>query len=423
MTAGRQNVPSPVSGSLSRGSASGVAIAAGVAALSNFVIMFLGTRTLPAAAGTEFLAFWSLLTGMFGVVSGVQNETTRAVGAVDGGSAPGVRAIAPAMVVGAIVAVLVLLLSPVIGHRIVPISAGLALPGLVVTTLAYAAYVVLVGSLGGHGWWSHYASLLCSEVVLRMMLVGAVLATGARLGGYVLACCSATAILFIFLAFSARSRRAIGSRADAPMGMMVRKNLLAVLSTSCTAVLVTAYGAILKGVGHGADPLLLGGLILAVSLTRAPILIPLTAFTGVAIKVFLGHRDAPLQAIAKPVGALLGLGVIGGAAAWFVGPWFVPFFNSGYHIQGWVFGFLTFSSAFIAILTLLGTLVLALDAHWVYALGWLVASVIAIAILLTGIELSLRVVLSLLVGPLVGSLVMLGWLVVGSRSNRHVVRN
>ncbi len=404
------SVPESAESGLSRRNASGVAAASLVAALSNFVIMFIATRTLPAAAGTEFLAFWSLLTGMFGVVSGVQNETTRAVGAVLGGRNPGVRALAPALITGVIVAAIVLVLSPLIAHRIVPLSASVTLPALVITTIVYAAYVTLVGSFGGHGWWTHYASLLCSEVVLRMLLMGVVLVVGAHLAGYVLACSCATAILFVFLGLSHRARQAFVSRSDAGLGEMVRKNLLAVLSTSCTAVLITAYGAILKGVAHNADPLLLGGLILAVSLTRAPIMIPLTAFTGVAIKIFLGHREAPLRAVLKPTAVLLALGLVGGVAAWFVGPWFVPLFNPGYEIPGWVFGFLTFSSAFMAILTLLGTLVLALDAHVIYALGWLVASVIAVAILLSGISLALRVVLSLWVGPVVGSIVMLAWL-------------
>ena len=410
MTPIPESAPESVDSGLSHRSASGVAAASLVAALSNFVIMFIATRTLPAAAGTEFLAFWSLLTGMFGVVSGVQNETTRAVGAVLGGRSPGVRALAPAMITGVIVAAIVLILSPLIAHRIVPLSASITLPTLVITTIVYAAYVTLVGSFGGHGWWTQYASLLCSEVVLRMLLMGTVLVMGAYLGGYVLACSCATAILFVFLGLSRRARQAFASRADAGLGEMVRKNLLAVLSTSCTAILITAYGAILKGVAHNTDPLLLGGLILAVSLTRAPIMIPLTAFTGVAIKIFLGHREAPLRAVLKPIAALLALGLVGGAAAWLVGPWFVPLFNPDYHIAGWVFGFLTFSSAFMAILTLLGTLVLALDAHVIYALGWLIASAVAIAILLSGISLSLRVVLSLGFGPIVGGTVMVVWL-------------
>lgn len=389
-----------------------VAAASIIAALSNFVIMFLGTRTLPAASGTEFLAFWSLLTGMFGVISGVQNETTRAVGAVASGARRGVRAIGPSLIIGVIVALIILALTPVIGQRIVPISGGTALPALVITTVAYSAYVTLVGSFGGQGWWSHYASLLASEVILRMLLMGTVLVIGAYLGGYVLACAGATAILFIFLVFSRRSRQAFISRADDNLLAMVRKNLLAVVSTSCTAILITGYGAILTGVAHGSEPLLLGGLILAVSLTRAPIMIPLTAFTGVAIKLFLGHRDAPMKAIVKPVGALLGLGIIGGAAAWVIGPWFVGIFNPGYHIAGWVFGALTFSSAIIAILTLFGTLVLALDAHVIYAVGWLIASAVAIGILLSPVGLALRVVLSLSVGPTVGCLVMLAWLAI-----------
>ncbi|CEI29723.1 hypothetical protein [Propionibacterium freudenreichii] len=403
---------------LSKRNASQVAAASLVAALSNFVLMFVGTRTLSDAAGTEFLAFWSLLTGLFGVISGVQNETTRAVGAVAEGRMRGVRAVWPALIVGGVVAVIVAALAPVIAHRVVPLSASTAVPALVVIAVAYAAYVTLVGSFGGRGWWPHYAGLLCAEVGLRVALVMLVFVAGASLGGYELACVGATAILLVYLVASPRARQAIASFADAGLAAMVRKNALAVVSTTSTAILVTAYGAVLKGFAHGADPLLLGGLILAVSLTRAPIMIPLTSFTGVAIKLFLKRRDAPFAAIAKPFWALIALGLVGGAAAWFVGPWFVGFFNPGYQIAGWVFAALTFSSAFMAVLTLLGTMVLALDAHVVYSAGWLVASAVALVILVTPIGLALRVVLSLSVGPMVGALVMVGWLAVYARRSR-----
>ncbi|MCT2976018.1 hypothetical protein [Propionibacterium freudenreichii] len=410
--------PGQDSPGLTRRNASGVAIASLVAALSNFVLMFVGTRTLSDAAGTEFLAFWSLLTGLFGVISGVQNETTRTVGAVVQGRPPGVRALWPALIVGAGVAVVVAALSPVIARRVVPLSASTAVPALIVIAVAYAAYVTLVGAFGGRGWWSHYAGLLCAEVGLRMALVVAVFVAGASLAGYELACVGATAVLVIYLVASPRARRAMASFADAGLGAMVRKHALAVVSTTSTAILVTAYGAVLKAFAHGVDPLLLGGLILAVSLTRAPIMIPLTSFTGVAIKLFLQRRDAPFAAMAKPFWALLALGVVGGAAAWFVGPWFVGFFNPGYQIAGWVFAALTFSSAFMAILTLLGTMVLALDAHVVYSVGWLVASAIALVILATPIALATRVVLSLSCGPLVGAAVMVTWLAGYARRQR-----
>lgn len=395
-----------------------VAGASVVAAISNFVLMFIGTRTLPDAEGTEFLAFWSLLTGMFGILSGIQNETVRAVGAVAGGREPGTRAIWPALLCGGVVAVLIAAAGIPIATRVVPLSASVALPALVIVTVGYAAYVTLVGSFGGRGWWYHYAGLLTGEVMLRVGLLVAVLLTGAVLGRYELAAVGATSILVVSLVCSPRARTAMGSRTDRGFGAMVRTYSLAMVSTASTALLITAYGAIVQAVGHGADPLIVGGLILAVSLTRAPIMIPLTAFTGVAIRIFLEHRNNPLQALSKPAAVLLGLGIVGGAAAWFVGPWFVPLFNAGYQIPGWVFGLLTFSSAFMAILTLLGTVVLALDAHGVYATGWLSASAVAIGILLMPLSLTVRVVASLAIGPVIGAAVMLAWVVWHARTNR-----
>lgn len=400
---------------LTRRTSVALAGAAGLAAVSSFVIMFIGSHTLPAAEGTEFLAFFSLLTGIFGVVSGVQNEATRSIGSVAQGRSPQVRVIYPALATGVWIAVLVALFSPLFVNHIIPISGGRILPILVAEVVLYSGYVCLVGSLSGRARWGYFAALQCSEVSSRMLFMVMVLIAGGGLLGYEGAAIAATLVLFVFLLVSRKSRSAFLSRADGGFWLTMRRNGLAVFSTSCTAVLVTAYGALLKAFAHGEDPLLVGGLILAVSLTRAPIMLPLTSFTGVAIKIFLAHRDAPLRAIAKPTLALLALGLVGAIAAWWVGPWFVPLFNPGYDIPGWVFAVLTFSSAFMAILTLLGTLVLAMDAHGIYAAGWLVASLAALLILASPLALTLRVALSLSCGPLLGAVLMVGWLIVTSR--------
>lgn len=393
-----------------------VAAASLVAAGSNFVLMYIGSRTLPAEEGTEFLAFWSLLTGIFGVISGVQNEVTRGVGQVGRGRPRGTRAIAPAVVVGTMVAIILSLFSPAIVSRVVPLSGSSGVVALLLTTIGYSIYVTLVGALAGHNWWSHYAALLASEVVLRVTLLVSVLMLGASLGGYELAACGATGVTVLYLLFSKKSRLAIVSRTDTPFVRSLSKYLLAMVSTTGTAVLITAYGAILKAVAAGTDPLELGGLILTVSLTRAPIMIPLTAFTGVAISYFLQHRDRPVAAVMRPSLVLLVVGAAGGALAWFVGPWIVRFFNSGYDVPPWVFGALTFSSSFIAILTLFGTVVLALDNHLAYAFGWALAAVVSVVILFAPGELSLRVVCSMSIGPLSGVVGLMIWLATNTKA-------
>lgn len=378
-----------------------VAIAAALGALSNFVCLFLARRALPDVAHyDEFLVFWSLLFGLFGVLSGVQNETTRAIAAVDQGREPGTRAVWPALLTGAGLAVLTALLWPVLG-RVLPTSAGTGGLVMVVAGVAYVLYVTMTGAVGGRGLWGEYAALLSSETVLRMVLMGVLALVGTSLGGLEWAVLLATVGWLVALLLP-RPRAAFLGRADGTLPVALRRTLLAVFSTSCTAILVTAYPAIMKGTGSAGDAALSAALILAVSLCRAPIMMPLTSFQGVAIKAFLAHRERPLAAVAKPAAILFGLGAVGAAGAWLVGPPFVRIVFGVADVPGWVYAALTFSSAFLALLTLLGALALAVDRHGLYALGWLLASAVTIGVLVVVPDPTLRVVASLFLGPALG---------------------
>ena len=54
-----------------------------------------------------------------------------------------------------------------------------------------------------------------------------------------------------------------------------------------------------------------GIVILAVTLTRAPLLVPLTAMQGNLIAYFVDHRSARLRALLLPAAVVVGLGALG----------------------------------------------------------------------------------------------------------------
>lgn len=396
--------------------AGAIAGATVVGALSNFVILFVAARSLVPADNVEFLVFWSLLFGMFGVVVGVQQETTRAVGSVDADpTLARDRFLPAALVVGLAVAVLVVAATPALQTTLTPRSASVAVPLLVAATVLQVTYVSLVGAFAGEGRWTAYAGILSGEVVLRMALIVVVALAMPTLIAFELAAAGGVLALALALAVVPSARAAITGRADRPRGRLTRNYAFAVLSTSATALLITGFPAIMKATNAGADAVEMAALILTVSLTRAPIMMPLTTFQGVAVKAFLARRDAPVRAALKPIGALLALGAVGACAAWPLGPWFLSLFNPAYRVDGWVFASLTLSSAFLAALTLLGTLALTMDAHRVFAAGWVAASLTAIGILLLAAPLTLKTVIALAVGPLVGCLIFAAFLAMSAR--------
>ncbi len=405
---GTQQIVEPPPGpgpAIGRRHAMAVAGASAVGALSNFVVMFVVARAVAPDANAEFLVFWSLLTGMFGIVVGIQQETTRAVGVVEAEPRSArARILPPALAVGAAVALLLALALPPMAGVLVSRSATVAVPLLVVATLLQTCYVVLVGAFAGEGRWSHYAGILTLEVAVRMGLVVlvATLAPGFGLPAFEAAAAGGVLVLLGGLVVSPVARRAIAGRADQPPGRMVRNFGFAALSTSATALLITGFPAIMQATNPSADQVELAALILVVSLTRAPIMMPLTTFQGVAVKAFLLHRDHPFRAVAKPSALLLAMGLVGGVAAWVVGPWFLTLFSDQYRVEGWVFGALTLTSAFMATLTLLGTLALTIGAHRVFAAGWIITAATAIGALLADLSLTTKTVLALAVSPLVG---------------------
>jgi hypothetical protein len=188
----------------------------------------------------------------------------------------------------------------------------------------------------------------------------------------------------------------------------MRRAGAAIVAAASSAALVVGFPVLLRVTSTPEEFALSAPLLIAVSLTRAPLMIPLGAYQGVAITHFLTHRERGLAAIRPIALAVLGAGVAGAALAWLVGPWLMStLIRSDYRVDGVVLAGLTFAAALLALLTLTGAAVLALDRHAAYTGGWIAATVTSIAVLLLPLPVELRTVLSLGVGPVVGVVVHL----------------
>ncbi|KQY47495.1 hypothetical protein [Cellulomonas sp. Root137] len=398
-------------GALTRGSATGVGVASVVAAASSYGVILIAAWTLEPARNADFLAFWSLLFFSFGMLAGIQNETTRSVrSAYDGavGRAPGAPVLPLALAIGAALGLLLVATSawwaaPVLGEREPLIIAVLAL-----AVVAFAGQVALAGSLGGAGRWSVFAVLVGSEATARLALVALAAVAGAAIAGLEVAAAAAAGTWLLVLAASPAARRAAGARADVTTWPFLRRSGAAIVAAASSAALVVGFPVLLRVTSTPAEYALSAPLLIAVSLTRAPLMIPLGAYQGVAITHFLTHRDRGIAAIRPIALAVLGAGALGALLAWLVGPWLMAtLIRSDYRVDGAVLAGLTFAAALLALLTLTGAAVLALDRHAAYTAGWIAATLVSTIILLLPLPVELRAVLSLGVGPVVGVVVHL----------------
>lgn len=415
-----------------------ILLASLTAAVSAFAATVIAQRTLSAEQNTEFLLFWSLLFGIFGIIAGIQQETTRAVGAATlhrgaPDEQPGARVLPASLIIGAVVAALVALSSGWWAAYQVPSTMGAGVALIVVGAALYAAHSAMSGAAAGREKWFLFAGLGGGEAAWRLVALAlSALLIGGLLGleAAVVSAC----LLWITLVLVLPGARDVAtSRADVPTGKFIRNVLFAMGSSAASAVLTVAFPTLLKW-SQGSNPppvetAVLGFLILAISITRSPIMIPLQAFQGVAISAFLKQRHRPVAAMAKPAGALLGVGALGAVAAWLIGPWLFPLIyerkpeaTQAYDMvnQGWILGGLTFASAIMALLVLSGTATIALNAHRLYITGWVVGAVITTALLfLLPLDLIPRAMVALYIGPALGFLTHLGGMVLVARSYRQ----
>lgn len=389
-----------------------------LAAVSAFAATVIAKQRLEGVELTEFLLFWSLIFGAFGIVAGIQQEVTRSVGAahLEPGRAGGARVLPVALGIGSLIALLLVLTSPAWAGARFGASASFVVLLSAVGVLLYAGHAAMSGAAAGLGRWTLFAVLGGGEAAWRLLALVLVALTVNSLAGFELAVVS-TVVLWLLLALvSGSGRAAFGARGDVASGRLTRNIVLAMGSSTASAVLMMAMPLFLDEAYRGRlddqGKMVMGALILAISITRSPIMIPLQAFQGVAIAAFLRQQHRPLAAMVKPAGALLGVGAVGAGLAWLIGPWLFlliyppkPLEAAAYGLvaQGWVLGLLTFASAVLALLVLSGTAVLALNAHRVYILGWVAAAVVTVALLFVlPFDMIPRTICALYLGPALG---------------------
>ena len=406
---------SPAKRPISAGRASGIVISSIIAAASAFLSQVISARTLSVDDNQEFLLDWSLLFGVIGIVAGMQNETTRAVTAARSGQsrlAPGrlgPRVLSGGLFWAGLIAIGILASSVLWAPRLGPSTSPVIVIIAACAVVLYGCHATLAGALAGHREWGLFAWLMGGEAASRLFL--AVLA-GVFLAGSLLsmelAATASVLVWALFVLVSTPSRTAIGARADVPMRRLLSNCGLAIASSAASAALITGFPALLKLVSGHQDAAVMASLILAISLTRSPIMIPLQAFQGVAIAAFTESGASSPKALIKPMLLLLAIGAGGALLAWALGPWLMRLlFGDAYQLAGIVFAGLTIAAVSLAWLTLTGTAAIAASAHRSYTTGWVFAALVTLGLLFLPLGIEMRAVVALFFGPLSGAAIHL----------------
>lgn len=420
-----------------------------LAAVSTLLVTMIAQRALNGSELTEFLLFWAALFTVTGIITGIQPEITRAVGtartravadralanrATSGGaasaegSAPqGARVVTVTAALGAIAGALVLVSSPLWAGQQIPHSAAVGVTVMAVGVFLYALQATMSGVTAGEDRWYLFAAVGGLESAGRLILMLAAALMIPSLAGLEVATVVPMGLWLILAFVTVSGRRLWVARADVPARRLSLNILWSFLSSAAAAVLMMGFPNVLKASGAAeSEPVVLGTLILAISITRSPIMIPLQAFQGVAVSAFLKQRHRPVAAFIKPAAAVVAVGAAGALAAYLVGPLLFRLIyppaagaESAYEAaaSGITLGALVFASALLALMTLSGNMALAVNQHRIYLAGWVVAAAVTLSLaFLVPAPLVPRAIVALAVGPVCGFVVHMVGVALASRT-------
>ncbi|WP_406713522.1 hypothetical protein QEV11_00140 [Trueperella pyogenes] len=378
-----------------------VSVGAVLAAVSGFAILLIGARVLSAADNAIFLSFWSALFLVTGVLSGIQQEVTRATTLADG------RGYSPfrfTLLAGLGMAIAVICAGPFFGPSISGGSSSL-IPVLLIALAAflYAGQMTVTGSLGGVRRWTTFAVVTGGEALVRLAAVGLVAFIGQQALGFEVA--SVVAFFFWVLLLATPSRHVLTQvRVSLPRSLFVQNIVWAMAAAGATAFLVNGFPFLMALTTSASEYQASADLAIAVSVTRAPILVPVFAFQAVVVAHYVRNPDQRKATTRRLVSALGAVAVILVPLAALIGPFVMgAVFGPGYESTPLILGVLVADAVLLAFLVLGGTITIALNRYRDCLIGWY-ASVALALVLMATLPLSLveRTLLTLSLAPLVG---------------------
>ncbi|SEB00338.1 Membrane protein involved in the export of O-antigen and teichoic acid [Leifsonia sp. 21MFCrub1.1] len=359
-----------------------------------------------AAGYGLFSVFWSALFLVVGILFGLQQEATRVVAhqraaPLDPGSTRSIWRFAAvvSLVVGAVIMLLAPLWAvPSLGqdHSQLAwfVAVGAAMNGLVAATS---------GVLAGAAMWPHLAAIVALDGVLRLTFVLTVLSFTSDVTALAVAVILPFPVSLLVVGLAGGRRLIVSGQVSVAYRRLASNSARTMLAAGATAVLINGFPLFLSFFAGPQSHALLGSLVLAVTLTRAPVLVPLMALSSYLVSRFSHQPERAGRLAAVLLAGLAGLVGVLCLGTWLWGePVLRWIFGPTFIITSGVLTALVASSGMIGALFVSGSLVLSRDRHGLYAAGWVVASLVSLGVLFFPLPLPERTALSLAAGPLIG---------------------
>lgn len=356
-----------------------VLAATAIAGAAGYIIQ----AAVPAIAPEHYLTFtvaWSAIYLIVGAIAGVQQEITRSAFRVPIPAARGRKILASFTAAASLVTVVVVFASAFLwGPPALGDDFAAVLPPILVATIAYTLVAVLSGVYYGARRWRSAAGMTVTDALMRVVLVVAVMVLGLSGPAYAWA----TALPFagsVVLLWVVSGRQAVRDvDFDASVSQLLRNSLSTVGAALATGIMISGLPLLLGVASRGLPESELTALILVLTLTRAPLVIPLLALQSYLVVTF---RDQPDRAVRRTLvwgTGLVGVTLVLAAVGFFAGPWIVELvYGPDYALPPAQFALIIASAGLTALLCLTGPAVLAAGRHRTYVAGWALSSTVLV---------------------------------------------
>jgi O-antigen/teichoic acid export membrane protein len=374
-----------------------------------YLIQILAPALLPDAdAYLTFSVFWSALYLCVAAIAGVQQEVTRATRPSPVPPRNTVLRTFTLLSAG-VLAIVSVLVGVLLAPTIFPTAPVVLTTWFGVGIVGYLLSAVFAGVLYGLALWGPIAALIAADAVVRGVLVTVALAVDAP-EGVVAAAVSVPFVLSFGLLWLVVRKRVIGRfMLDVGPRRLSVNALGTVTAAAATGIMVTGLPLLLRTTMPAASAVAIASLVLTITLTRAPLIVPLMALQSFLIVDFRGTGRR--TRLARYLGMAAAATALATLAAWLWAPALVGWLTGGrYAVAGWAAAGIVLSAGLVAMMCLTGPALLSASRHGPYVAGWVSAAAATVVLLLLPLAPEPRTVVALMAAPALGLAVHFGGL-------------
>lgn len=386
-----------------RGGLTAVLVATAIAGVVGYAIQLSAPSLL--SSDTEYVSysvFWSTLYLGGAAISGVQQEVARSTHPRVSGASGGRVLFAFGLAAVVIVAIVASAAGMLVGDAVFTGGGATVTLALTVGLVGYTVTSVLTGLYYGLHLWSAVAMSVIADALIRAVLVIGGLLLGWNVG--ILAILTATPFaLAATLTWLIFRRRVTGAaRLDVRLKELSVQAASTVVATSASGVMISGLPMLIGLTSTNTAAATTGALLLAVTVTRAPIVIPVIALQSYLISAVFRGRGMRVRRLLGAVGLVVAGGVLLGGVGWAVGPPLLGLISGGrFRIEGPDLALIVFSAVLVAAMCVTGPALLAVRQHSANTVGWLVAALMTIVLLILPLG-ETRILVALTAAPALG---------------------